>query len=58
MSYCICVPNFRVIPENKFVLLTPKVGRPRPFENVRNKNRCVVLSTGKVELSFGFNDTI
>ena len=30
----------------------------RSFENVRNKNGCVVSKTGKVDLSFGFNDTI
>ena len=57
------MPNFRVIPEKKFVLL-PKLRhlkgamRSRSFENVRNKNGCVVSSTGKVDLSFGFNDTI
>ena len=32
--------------------------RSRSFENVRNKNGCIVSSTGKVDLSFGFNDTI
>ena len=32
--------------------------RSRSFENVRNKNECVVSSTGKVDLSFGFNGTI
>ena len=53
------MPNFRIIPEKEFVLLTPKVGiravRSRSFENVTNNNGCVVLSTGKVDLSFGFN---
>ena len=64
---CICVPNFRIIPEKEFILLTPIVGileikksavRSMSSENVRNKNGCVVSSTGKVDLSFGFNDTI
>ena len=32
--------------------------RSRSFENVRNKTGCVVSSTGKVDLSFGSNDTI
>ena len=32
--------------------------RSSSFENVRNKNGCVVSGTGKVDLSFGFNDTI
>ena len=32
--------------------------RSRSFENARNKNGCVVSSTAKVDLSFGFNDTI
>ena len=47
--------NFRIIPEKEFVLLSPKVGtlesavRSRSFENVRNKNGCVVSSTGKVD---------
>ena len=52
----LCVPNFRIIPEKEFVLLTAM--RSRSFENVRNKNGSVVSSTGKVDLSFGFNDTI
>ena len=55
-----CMPNFRIIPVKGFVLLTPKLEhmksamRPRSFENVRNKNGCVMSSTGKVDLSFGF----
>ena len=32
--------------------------RSRSFKNVRNKNGCVVSSTGKVDLSFAFDDTI
>ena len=32
--------------------------RKLAFENVRNKNGCVLSSTGKVDLSFGFNDTV
>ena len=42
----------------------PKLGylksavRSSSFENVRNNNGCVVSTTGKVDLSFGFNDTI
>ena len=32
--------------------------RPRSLENVRNKNGCVVSSTGKVNLSFGLIYTI
>ena len=31
------------------------VVRSSSFKNVRNKNGCVVSSTGKVDLSFGFN---
>ena len=53
--------NCIVIPEKKFVLLTPQVGsvvRSRSFENVSSKNGCVVSGTGKVDLSFGFNGTI
>ena len=56
------MPNFRVIPEKKFVL--SKLGylksavKSRSFENVRNKNGCVVSSNAKVDLSFGFIDTI
>ena len=56
--------NFRIIPEKEFVLLTPKVKflksavRFRSFENVRNKNGCVVSSTGKVDLSFAVNHSI
>ena len=44
--------------------LRPKLGylkyavRKWAFENVRNKNGCVLSSTGKVDLSFGFNDTV
>ena len=58
------MPNFIIIPEKEFVLLSPKLGylksavRSRSFENVRNKNGCVMSSTGKVDLSFGINDTI
>ena len=56
------LPNFRIIPEKEFVLLTPKIGilavRSRSFDIVRNKNGCILSSTGKVNLSFGFNDTI
>ena len=57
------MPNFRVIPEKEFYL-RPKSGylksavRSRSFEIVRNKNGCILSSTGKVNLSFGFNDTI
>ena len=57
------VPNFRVIPEKEFVLRL-KLGyfksavRSRSFEIVKNKNGCILSSTGKVSLSFGFNDTI
>ena len=49
--------NFRVIPEKKFLLSKLKVGilesavKSRSFKNVRNKNGCVVSSTGKVDLS-------
>ena len=56
--------NLRIILEKEFVLLTPKAGilekccEIRSFENVRNKNGCVVSSTGKVDLSFSFNDAI
>ena len=34
--------------------------RSRSFENVRNKNGCVMSSTGRVDLSVsaGFNDAI
>ena len=32
--------------------------RKLAFENVRNKNGCVLSSTGKVDLSFGFNDNV
>ena len=32
--------------------------KSRSFENVRNKNGCLVSSVGKIDLSFGFNDTI
>ena len=42
------MPNFTVIPEKKFVLLTPTVGMLEKcwsFKNVRNKNGCVVSST-------------
>ena len=52
-----------IIPEKEFVLL-PKLEylkravRSMSFENGRNKNGCAVSSTGKVDLSFGFNDTI
>ena len=58
------MPNFRIISGKEFVLLAPKFGilekccETRSFENVRNKNGCVVSSTGKVDLSFGFNDPI
>ena len=63
------MPNFRIVTEKTLVLVTPKVGifekcylksavRSRPFENVRNKDGCVVSSIGKVDLSFGFDDTI
>ena len=58
------MPYFRITPEKEFVLLTLKVGilekcvRSKSFENVINENGCVVSSTGKVDLSFGFNDTI
>ena len=57
------MPNFRIIPEKEFVLF-PKLEylksavRSRSSENVRIINGCVVSSTGKVDLSFGFNDTI
>ena len=57
------MPNFRIVPEKEFVLL-PKLEylksalRSSSFENVINKNGCVVSSTEKVDLSFGFNDTI
>ena len=56
--------NFRIIPLEEFVLLLPELEylksavRSRSFENVRNKNVCVVSSIGKVDLSFGFDDTI
>ena len=49
---------------NNFVLPTPKLEylksamRSRSFENVRNKYGCVVLSTEKVDLSFGFSAII
>ena len=58
------MPNFRPIPEKELVLLVPKleylkrVVRSRSFKNVRNKKGCVVSSAEKVDLSFGFNDTI
>ena len=58
------MPNFGVIPEKKFVLLTLKVGilemccEIQVIRNVRNENGCVTSSAGKVNLSFGFNDTI
>ena len=32
--------------------------RSRSFDNVRNKNQCVMLCTGKVDLSVGFDDAI
>ena len=32
--------------------------RSRSFENVKNKNGCVVSSTGKVDFLFGLNDSI
>ena len=56
--------NFNIIQEKEFLLLIPRLEylkstvRSMSFENVRNKNGCVVSSTGKVDLSFGFNDTI
>ena len=57
------MPNFRIIPEKDFVSLTKleylkSAARSRSFENVINKNGCVMSSTGKVDLSFGFNDII
>ena len=58
------MPNFRIIPDKELVLLTSKLEylksavRSRSFENVRNKNGCVVSSAEKVDLSFAFNDTI
>ena len=58
------MPNFRKIPEKEFVLLTPKFGTLekccefQSFENVRNKNGRGLSSTEKVNLSFGFNDSI
>ena len=48
----------------KFPYLRPELGylksavRSRSFENVRNKNGCIMSSIGKVDLSIGFNDTI
>ena len=58
------MPNFRIIPEKEFFYLLPKpeywksAVRSRSFEDLRNKNGCVMSSTGKVDLSFGFNDAI
>ena len=57
------MPNFRIIPEKEFVSLPElkylkSAVRSSSFENVINKNGGVVSSTGKVDLSFGFNDTI
>ena len=55
--------KFIIIPEKEFVL-HPNLGylksavRSRSFEIVRNKNGCILSSTGKVNLSFGLNDTI
>ena len=58
------MPNFRIIPEKEFVLLTPKGGilekccEIQVIQIVRNKSGCILSSTEKVNLSFGFNDTI
>ena len=58
------MPNFRIIPERELSYLLPRVEylknaeRFRSFKNARDKNWCVVSSTGKADLSFGFNDTI
>ena len=59
--------NFRIISEKEFGLLTPKVGIVGRLEkccdiqviqNCEEKNGCILSSTGRVNLSFGFNDTI
>ena len=46
---------FRIIPEKEFVLLRKleylkSAVRSRSFENIKNKNRCVVSSAVKVDL--------
>ena len=60
-------PWYQILEQSqrrKLSYLRPQLGclksavRSRSFESVRNKNGCIMSSIGKVDLSFGFNDTI
>ena len=61
---CTCVPNFRVIPEKELFSITSKFGihekccEIQVIRSCEEQNGCIVSSTGKVNLSLGFNDTI
>ena len=57
--------NFRIMPEKEFpAYLCPNLiylisaVRYRSFEIVRNKNWCILSSTGNVNLLFGFNNYV
>ena len=58
------MPNFRIIPEKELVIFTLKVGilekccEIQVIRKCENPKGCFESSTGNVELSFGFNDTI